>query len=152
MPGFPSQPRQTCDALNPPLEEPVYRLPPGRWRRGSVHGPSPPGTIAAPSLLPSPQTSPASAGGFGIPQPGNARSAGFLPNFKAPVLSAAGWKIEKETRRFLRKPWSPGHAAAQSLTAGAFIPGCHTNVTAPTLLSQRILDVEAQSLRPAGTF
>ena len=66
MPGFPFQPRQTCDALNTPskslhhppcspfttglpVPEPVHHLGPGRWHPSSrcMEGPSPPKTIAA---------------------------------------------------------------------------------------------------------
>lgn len=66
MPGFPSQPQQTCNALNTPLKslhhppcspfttglpvpEPIYHLGPRRWHPSSccTDGPPPPGTLAA---------------------------------------------------------------------------------------------------------
>ena len=114
MPGFPFQPRQTCDALNAPCTIPPAPLPPliylyqspspSRDQGGDVRAatarlspcPQEPSqclqrlraSSACRLQLPvSPQTSPGGpARRADIPQPGDARSAGFLPDFQALAL------------------------------------------------------------------
>lgn len=116
MPGFPSQPQQTCNALNTPSKS-LHHPPCSPFTTGlpvpepSItwdHGGGIQAAAARMVLQPqeplqqtqqlrasstcwrqlplSPQTSSGPAWGFGIPQLGNARSAGFLPDFQVLVL------------------------------------------------------------------
>lgn len=138
MPGFPSQPQQTCNALNTPskslhhppcspfttglpVPEPIHHLGPRRWHPSSscTDGPPPQEPLQQTRQLRasstcwrqlpvSPQTSSGPAWGFGIPQLGNARSAGFLPDFQVLVLLQLTGTYKRRQGTFSGSPgvWS----------------------------------------------